>query len=76
MTSVKSAEVSAIVTDPPWGEYDESIEDYAKFTQALAAEFSRLLNPRWGRLVLLVNRRQEGTMQASLAEHGFHVSLL
>jgi 16S rRNA G966 N2-methylase RsmD len=71
ITSAKSAEVSAIVTDPPWGEYDESVGDYAKFTQALAAEFSRLLNPRWGRLVLLVSRRQEDTMQESLAEQGF-----
>lgn len=71
LTSVKSAEVTSIVTDPPWGEYDQSIGDYAKFTQALASEFSRLLNPRRGRLVLLVSRRNEEQMQASLAEHGF-----
>jgi Putative RNA methylase family UPF0020 len=71
MTSVKSAEVSAIVTDPPWGEYDESIGDYAKFTRSIAAEFSRLLNPQGGRLVLLVSRRHTEQLQESLAEVGF-----
>jgi predicted RNA methylase len=71
MNSVKAAEVTAIVTDPPWGEYGESIGDYAKFTRSLAAEFSRLLNPRWGRLVLLVSRRHAEQMQESLIEHGF-----
>jgi hypothetical protein len=70
MTSVNSAEVSAIVTDPPWGEYDESIGDYAKFTRSIAAEFSRLLNPRRGRLVLLVSRRHAEQLQESLAEAG------
>lgn len=71
LASVKSAEVTAIVTDPPWGEYDESIGDYAKFADALASEFSRVLNPHRGRLVLLVSRRNEEQMQASLTEHGF-----
>lgn len=71
MTSVRSAEVSAIVTDPPWGEHDDSIGDYAKFTRSLATEFSRLLNPRWGRLVLLVSRRHAEQMQGSLVENEF-----
>jgi hypothetical protein len=71
MASVKSGEVSAIVTDPPWGEYDESIGDYATFARSLAAEFDRLLNPRLGRLVLLVSRRREQQMMASLIEYGF-----
>ncbi len=70
MTSVAAAEVSAIVTDPPWGEYDESIADYAAFTRSIAAEFSRMLNPRWGRLVLLVSRRHAEQMQESLVEFG------
>jgi predicted RNA methylase len=71
MTSVKSADVSAIVTDPPWGEYDDSIGDYATFTRSIAAEFSRVLNPRGGRLVLLVSRRHAEQLQESLAEAGF-----
>jgi predicted RNA methylase len=71
MTSVKSGEVSAIVTDPPWGEYDESVDDYPTFARSLAAECDRLLNPRWGRLVLLVSRRHEQQMLASLVEYGF-----
>jgi hypothetical protein len=71
MTSVRSAEVSAIVTDPPWGEYDESISDYAQFTRSAAAEFSRLLNPYRGRVVLLVSRRHAEQLQDSLGEAGF-----
>jgi tRNA G10 N-methylase Trm11 len=71
MASVESAAVSAIVTDPPWGEHDESIGDYLTFARSLAVEFARLLNPRWGRLVLLVSRRNERQMQESLVEQGF-----
>ncbi len=71
MTVVKPAEVSAIVTDPPWGEYDDSIGDYAQFTRSVVAEFSRILNPRRGRVVLLVGRRQAQQLQESLAEFGF-----
>jgi len=71
LASVESSGVSAIVTDPPWGEYEESIGDYLTFARSLAAEFARLLNPRWGRLVLLVSRRHERQMLESLAEQGF-----
>lgn len=71
MTSVKSAGVSVIVTDPPWGEYDESIGDYAEFTRSVAAEFSRILDSRRGRLVLLVSRRHAQQLQESLVEVGF-----
>lgn len=71
MTSVKSADVSAIVTDPPWGEYDESIGDYAQFTRSMAAEFCRLLDSQRGRLVLLVSRRGAEQVQQSLIEVGF-----
>ena len=71
MTSVRSADVSAIVTDPPWGEYDESVGNYAQFTRSMAAEFSRMLNPRAGRLVLLVSRRHAERLRESLAGSGF-----
>jgi hypothetical protein len=71
MTSIRSAEVSAIVTDPPWGEHDESIGDYAQFTRSIGAEFSRMLTPRGGRLVLLVSRRHADRLQESLVESGF-----
>ncbi len=71
MSGMESAEVSAIVTDPPWGEYNQSISDYLTFARSLAAEFARLLNPRWGRLVLLVSRRNEGQVRESLVEQGF-----
>jgi hypothetical protein len=71
MTSVKPGEVSAIVTDPPWGEYDESVGDYAEFARSIAAEFSRMLNERRGRLVLLVSRRDAEQVQEALDGYGF-----
>jgi hypothetical protein len=71
MTSVRPAEVTSIVTDPPWGEHDVLIGDYATFTRSVAAEFSRVLNPRWGRLVLLVSRRRARQLQESLVAYGF-----
>jgi len=71
MASLSSGEVSTIVTDPPWGEYDESIGDYLAFARSLAAEFARLLDPRHGRLVLLISRRHEQQMRESLVDEGF-----
>jgi Putative RNA methylase family UPF0020 len=71
MPSVQPASVSAIVTDPPWGEYDESIRDYQAFAQSAAAEFARVLHPRWGRLVVLVSRWHEKEMRAALTGQGF-----
>jgi hypothetical protein len=71
MASVQPAEVTAIVTDPPWGEHDESIGDYATFTRCVVAEFSRVLNPRRGRLVLLVSRRRAGQLLESLVASRF-----
>jgi Putative RNA methylase family UPF0020 len=71
MASLQSAEVSVIVTDPPWGEYDEAVSDYPAFATSLATECARLLNPRGGRLVLLVSRRREQDMLLSLAEQEF-----
>jgi tRNA G10 N-methylase Trm11 len=72
MASIASGEVSVIVTDPPWGEYEEAIREYDKFINAVAAEFSRMLNLRSGRLVVLVSRRRQDQALQALAEQGFY----
>jgi hypothetical protein len=71
MTSLQPSEVSVIVTDPPWGEFDESVGGYAEFARSLAAEFARLLHPRFGRVVLLTSRRREQDMLSALTGLGF-----
>jgi hypothetical protein len=77
MTSLQPGEISAVVTDPPWGEYDDSVGEYddsvghyAEFAGALAAELARLLHPRVGRLVLLTSRRREPDWMATLVDRG------
>lgn len=57
LPSVRDGEVDAIVTDPPWGEFEElpmALDDWAN---GVAAMFRRVLNPARGRFVLLVSRR-------------------
>jgi hypothetical protein len=71
MTSLQPGEISAVATDPPWGEYDDSVGDYAEFAGALAAELARLLHPRVGRLVLLTSRRREPDWMVALRRRGF-----
>ncbi|ADB31946.1 putative RNA methylase [Kribbella flavida DSM 17836] len=57
LPSVPTGSVSAIVTDPPWGEYDELDVDLSTFARQMMQSFDRVLDPERGRLVLLVSRR-------------------
>ncbi|TCO40939.1 putative RNA methylase family UPF0020 [Kribbella antiqua] len=57
LPSISSGSVSSIVTDPPWGEYDRLDVDFAAFARRMMASFDRVLQPRRGRLVLLLSRR-------------------
>ncbi|WBQ02593.1 hypothetical protein [Kribbella sp. CA-293567] len=57
LPSVPTGSVSSIVTDPPWGEYDELDTDFATFAERMLAGFDRVLDPRRGRVVLLLSRR-------------------
>jgi hypothetical protein len=62
LPSIPTGSVSSIVTDPPWGEYDELEVDFAAFAQRMMASFDRVLDPRRGRLVLLLSRRAAEVM--------------
>lgn len=57
LPSVPTGSVSAVVTDPPWGEYDELDADFDTFARGLLASLDRVLDPRHGRLVMLLSRR-------------------
>lgn len=67
LPSIPSGSVSAIVTDPPWGEYDKDL-DFGTFAQRMMTSFDRALDPRRGRLVLLLSR------QAAAVTHGLWAS--
>jgi hypothetical protein len=64
LPSISDGQVSAIVTDPPWGEHETLDLGYADFAAAMLAGFDRVLDPRAGRLVLLLSRQTAGTVEA------------
>lgn len=70
LPSVPDGSISAIVTDPPWGEFEAVEEPYDAFARNLAETFRRVLNPGVGRLVLLAARRLEDTYCSALEGRG------
>lgn len=71
LPSVPDGAISAIVTDPPWGEFVPLPLPATEFWPALAASFDRVLHPFHGRFVVLSSRRQAGPMAAALQRRGF-----
>jgi hypothetical protein len=57
LPSISTGSVSSIVTDPPWGEYDRLHVDFDTFARQMMTSFDRVLDPRRGRMVLLLSRR-------------------
>ncbi|MEP7021883.1 MAG: hypothetical protein ABI808_14650 [Pseudonocardiales bacterium] len=74
LPSVPTGSVDVMVTDPPWGEFDDHIGDYDEFAGAVAACFRRILHPDKGRLVVLVNRRNEEIMANALLSSDLKVN--
>ncbi len=70
LPSVADGSVDAIVTDPPWGEHEDLGRPYDDFASAVGRSFARVLHPRRGRYVLLMNRRNATTMRDGLAGAG------
>jgi len=70
---VSSGSVNAIVTDPPWGEFDGEITDYSRFASAAASSMARVLHPTRGRLVMLISRRRVNTMVDALTRTDFRL---
>jgi tRNA G10 N-methylase Trm11 len=81
LPSIRDASIDVIVTDPPWGEHEDPRRPYEEFARAVGASFARVLHPRRGRYVLLVNRRNSRTMvnglrTVGLAPHDEHEVLV
>ncbi len=73
LPSLKTGSIDAIVTDPPWGEHQDTIGDYPAFATEMAKSLKRVLKPRSGRLILLINRRNEDTLAQALKAHEIRV---
>lgn len=70
LPSIADGSVDVIVTDPPWGEHEDLGRPYDEFARAIGSSFARVLHPRRGRYVLLVNRRNAATMSDGLGTAG------
>ena len=55
--AVPDGQVDVIVSDPPWGEYDDVGMPYAEFARAMVKSFSRVLSKSKGRFVVLTSRK-------------------
>lgn len=71
LPSVESGSASVVATDPPWGEFESFAGSAQEFYAAMAASFRRVLDPRTGRLVLLVSRKMEQLVADELIRAGF-----
>lgn len=73
LTEIKDASIDAIITDPPWGIYDNQISDLKEFYSKTLSEFERVLKKQ-GNLIILMAR---GTVfEESLVEFTASFALL
>ena len=63
-----------IVTDPPWGEYDDVGMPYAEFARAMVKSFSRVLGKPEGRFVILTSRKTASIVEREFIKGGFSVN--
>ena len=74
LPTVRDGSVDVIVTDPPWGEFEEIDMPYPKFAHGVAQSFNRILNRAHGRFVVLSARRRAETLVGSFNDVGFVVT--
>lgn len=74
LNSVSDGQIDVIVTDPPWGEYDDIGIPYKEFARAMAKSFSRVLNKENGRFVILTSRKTARTLESEFVKGGFSVN--
>jgi 16S rRNA G966 N2-methylase RsmD len=74
LNSVPDGQVDVIVTDPPWGEYDNIGMPYAEFSHAMAKSFSRVLNLTKGRFVVLTSRKTAALVEREFSQAGFSIN--
>lgn len=68
--------VDVIVTDPPWGEYEELPLELPEFLAAMARSFDRVLHPANGRFVLLIARMAAEEAEKALTANHFTIASL
>ncbi|GAA2161740.1 MULTISPECIES: hypothetical protein [Glycomyces] len=73
LPSIADHSVDVIVTDPPWGEYEELPLELPEFLDATARSFDRVLDAEHGRFVLLIARRAAPEAERALAANGFAI---
>jgi hypothetical protein len=73
LPSIKTGSVDVVVTDPPWGEHDQELGDYGEFAGQMAASLARVLDPKSGRALVLVNRRNEESLVKALVASGLEI---
>lgn len=73
LPSIGDGEIDVIVTDPPWGEFDQVPVDYQSFVEAMVESFDRVLYSNEGRLVILSSRRQGAIYTTSLTARRFKI---
>jgi tRNA G10 N-methylase Trm11 len=67
MSDIPNDSVDVIITDPPWGYY-EDIDDIQFFYHEMLSEFKRVLNPIEGCMVILSARKNE--FESAVNKHG------
>lgn len=67
LASIPDDSVDVVVTDPPWGEFEDSEQPEVLLDQALAG-IARVLRPG-GRIAMLVSRRMAGTVKDTWSRH-------
>jgi predicted acetyltransferase/16S rRNA G966 N2-methylase RsmD len=72
--SVPDGQIDVIVTDPPWGEYDDVGMPYAEFARAMVKSFSRVLSKAKGRFVVLTSRKTAAIVEREFTKGGFSIN--
>ena len=72
--ALAGGQVDVIVTDPPWGEYDDVGMPYAEFARAMVKSFNRVLSKSKGRFVILTSRKTASIVEREFIKGGFSVN--
>lgn len=71
LPSIDDRSIDVIVTDPPWGEFEELELPVPEFLDRMAQSFDRVLRTDTGRFVVLTARRIAPVAEAALEKAGF-----
>lgn len=58
MNPIKNHSITKIVTDPPWGFFNQSITNFLRFYSDMMNEYNRILTPK-GLIIIIAGRKDE-----------------